>query len=392
MEVDTHPNQGTSQILLEDQSLLSLQNLQMRVKAVGKLMEEMNKPVLPRRSNYNSKQEPTTTENDQLKPRRSLRRDKHEHRRNEGFGNELNDSSKLQKTKTKASEVRNGMLMKDIPLDEVSDSSRRGVRDRGNAAADDQMLELWETAEDNNIDQTIGESLRMSYKVMEKDKVNNQLENVRGKSSHPPSTDSDVEKELGVDKLELATRSTELYREVNDKKILDGLSVDAQKLEMLQTTVQNLRKKLETNKKSRKAKNVDLETVHEQLIEAEDTLVHLVDLNSQLVKNIEECPPDEMASPRLRETVKTWRWKVMEQAEKGTERIDRLQLEVQKIQYVLLKLEDEKKNKGRNKFFKSKTIIMRDFVENGRKNSGRRKKAPRCGCFRQSTSRNENSS
>ncbi|KAK4434047.1 protein NETWORKED 1A [Sesamum alatum] len=381
--VDTHPSQGTSQILREDQSLLSLQNLRMRVQAVGKLMEEMNKPVLPRRSNSNDRQELATSENDQLKPRRSLHRDKHRHNRNEGYGNELNDSPKLQKMKNKASEVRNGMLMKDIPLDEVSDSSRRVVRARGNVAADDQMLELWETAEDCNKDQTIGESLRMSYKVTEK--------NVKGKSC-PPSTDSDVEKELGVDKLELSTRSTEPIKEVNDRKILDGLAADAQKLEILQTTVRTLRKKLESNKKSRKAKNVDLETVHEQLIEAEDTLVHLVDLNGQLVKNIVECPPDEMASPRLRETVKTWRWKVMEQAEKGSERIGRLQLEVQKIQYVLLKLEDEKKNKGRNKFFKSKTIIMRDFVENGRKNSGRRKKAPRCACFRQSTSRNENGS
>ncbi|KAL0434091.1 UNVERIFIED_CONTAM: protein NETWORKED 1A [Sesamum latifolium] len=364
LEVDTHPSQGTSQILLEDQSLLSLQNLRMRVQAVGKLMEEMNKPVLPRRSNSNDRQEQVTSENDQLKPRRSLHRDKHKYSRNEGYGNELNDSPKLQKMKTKTSEVRNGMLMKDIPLDEVSDSSRRGVRARGNVAADDQMLELWETAEDGNRDQTIGKSC--------------------------PPTDSDVEKELGVDKLELSTRTNEPIKEVNDRKILDGLAADAQKLEILQTTVRTLRKKLETNKKSRKAKNVDLETVHEQLIEAEDTLVHLVDLNGQLVKNIEECPPDEMASPRLRETVKTWRRKVMEQAEKGSERIGRLQLEVQKIQYVLLKLEDEKKNKGRNKFFKSKTIIMRDFVENGRKNSGRRKKAPRCGCFRQSTSRNEN--
>ncbi|KAL0292410.1 UNVERIFIED_CONTAM: protein NETWORKED 1A [Sesamum calycinum] len=389
LEVDTHPSQGTSQMLMEDQSLLSLQNLRMRVQAVGKLMEEMNKPVLPRRSNSNDRQGQVTSENDQLKPRRSLHKDKHKYSRNEGYGNELSDSPKLQKMKTKASEVRNGMLMKDIPLDEVSDSSRRAVRARGNVAADDQMLELWETAEDGNRDQTIGESLRMSYKVTEKDKVYNQFENVKGKSC-PPSTDSDVEKELGVDKLELSTRTTEPIKEVNDRKILDGLAADAQKLEILQTTVRTLRKKLETNKKSRKAKNVDLETVHEQLIEAEDTLIHLVDLNGQLVKNIEECPPDEMASPRLRDTVKTWRRKVMEQAEKGSERIGRLQLEVQKIQYVLLKLEDEKKNKGRNKFFKSKTIIMRDFVENGRKNSGRRKKAPRCGCFRQSTSRNEN--
>ncbi|KAI3459414.1 hypothetical protein Pfo_016077 [Paulownia fortunei] len=390
LEVAAHPGRGTSQILLEDQSLLSLQNLQMRVKAVGKLMEETNKPILERRSNSNSRQEPVMGEIDQLIPRRSFGRDKNEHSRKKGYANTLNDSPKLQKMKTKASEVRNGMLMKDIPLDQVSDSSRHGMQKRGKVGADDPMLELWETAEDGNRDQTIGESHRMSYKLTERDIVYGHFESVKGKSE-PPSTDSDVEKELGVDKLELLT-SIEPNQEVSDRKILERLASDAQKLESLQTTVQNLRRKLETNKKSRKAKNIDFETVHEQLREAEDTIVHLVDLNGQLVKNIEECPRDEMASPRLKETVKTWRIKVMEQAQKGSERIEQLQLGLQKIQYILLKLEDEKKNKGKNKFLRSKTIILRDFIDNGRKNSGRRKKGPHCGCFRQSTSRNGNCS
>lgn len=344
---------GTTQILQEDESLLSLQNLQTRVKVVRKLMEEMNKPILQRRSISNGKQE-----SDQLKPRRSSGK--------KGYANELNGSPKLQKLKTKASEVKNGMRMKDIPLDQVSDISL--PREKVNVVGDDQMLELWETAEDGN---------RNAIEIKQLDQ------------SEPPMTDTDVEKELGVDKLELSTRNTEpSYQELNDEKILDRLSSDAQKLESLQTTVQNLRRKLETNKKCRKVKNVDFETIKEQLLEADDAIVHLMDLNGQLVKNIEDCPPDEMASPRLKETVRIWRMKVVEQEEKGSERIERLQIELQKIQYMLMKLEDEKKNK----FFKSKSVILRDFIHNGRKNSGgRRKKGPNCGCFKQSTSRKGNS-
>lgn len=355
----------------EDESLLSLQNLQMRVKAVGKLIQETNKPILQRRSDSNCKQESALSENGQSKAR-ILHRDKHERSRRKGYSNELHDSPK----------VRNGTLMKDIPLDQASDSSRYGVQKKGsNVGSDDVMLELWETADNGKGDQTIGKSRRVSYKSRER----NQFEIV-------PSTDSDVEKELGVDKLELSTRITEPNQEVNDIKILERLSSDAKKLESLRIIVHNLRRIMETNKKSRKAKNIDYGTVQQQLQEAEDAIVHLVDLNGQLVKNIEDCPLDETASPKLRETLKTWRIKVMEQAQKGSERIELLQMGLQKTQYILFKLEDDKKNKGRNRFLRSKTVILRDFVDNGRKNSGRRKKGPNCGCFKQSTSRNGNSS
>lgn len=390
-EVAADSNTSNSEILLEDQSLISLQNLQMRVKAVGKLMEEMNKPVPNRKSISKSKQESAVGEMEQVKSRRCLGRDKHEHSRRKGQGNEMNNTPKLQKIKTKAFESRNGMLIKDIPLDQVTSSSLKGIRKKGSGRADDQMLELWETAEEKR-DLTIGESLRRSYKMTDKDIVFDDFENVR-RMSDPPSTDSDVEKELGVDKWEVSRSSSELNREVSGRRVLERLASDAQKLENLQTIVQNLRGKLETNKKGRKAKNVDFETVQEQLLEAEETVVHLVDLNSRLVKNIEECPsPDGKASPPMKEAVKIRRRKVTEQAKKGSERIGRLQLELQKIQYILLKLEEEKKNKARNKFLKSKTIILRDFIYNGRKNSGKRKKGPLCGCFRPSSSRNGSSS
>ncbi|KAK4482858.1 hypothetical protein RD792_010030 [Penstemon davidsonii] len=329
LEVEDCPS--NSEILLEDESLLSLQNLQFRIKEVAKLMEETNRPVLlQRKSNSNGKEEPL------------------EH--------EQSDSPKLQKTKNKASEGRNGMLMKDIPLDQVSDNSLNGTRKRGEISRDDQMLELWETSEDGNKDQTNGESVFRTSK--------------RDIAYDPPSTDSDVEKELRV----VSKRSTEPNREVNDVKILERLASDAKKLESLQATVQNLRMKLEmVNKKNRKAaKNVDFETVNEQVLEAEETVENLVNLNCQMLKDIKECEDE------------TKRKNVGEQARKGSERIGRVQLELQKIEYVLLKLEDEKKNKGKNNFF-----VLREFIYSGKGNNGKRKKG--CGCFRPSTSRSENS-
>ncbi|XP_075512311.1 protein NETWORKED 1A-like [Primulina tabacum] len=365
------------------EGILCLQSLQMRIKAVGKLMEQTNKPISRRRSNSDTNLEPAMGEIEESKPCHSLGRDKHEHTRKKGYaGNELSDTPKLQKIRTKTSDIRNGMLVKDIPLDQVK---------RGNVGASDQMLELWETAEDRNRGQTIGESLRLSFKMTQKDMVYDQFDYVN-RNSQPPSTDSDMEKELGVDMLEVSTKMSELSREANSRRILERLSSDAQKLECLHTTVKSLIRKLETTQTSRNVKNVDFETVHDQLMEAEETVVHLVDLNGKLVETIQETrSPSGRTSPQLKEAARMRRKKVTEQARKGSESIGRLQLELQKIQYILLKLDEEKTNKGRNKFFHNKTIILRDFIYNRKKNSGKRKKNPFCGCLRPSSGRSQRS-
>ncbi|KAL6522669.1 hypothetical protein OROHE_016516 [Orobanche hederae] len=371
-EVGAGPLKSTSETLRDDHSLVSLQNLHTRIKSLGKLMEEKtNKPALLRRSSSKKYKQEDGVEHS--KPVRCLGRDKH-------------GTPKIQKIKTKTpSESRTVLtLMKDIPLDRISTSnnlSPKRLRKRANSRADGQMLELlW----DNRRELTIGESLRMSYKMTEKDIVYDPFENAK-RQAEPPSTDSDMEKELRVDKLEfLQRRNAE-----SERRILDRLAADSVRLETLQATVQILRGNLEANIKSGKSKNADFETVWEQLLEAEDTVEYLADLNGQLVRNIESCPsPDRKASPKLKEAVRIRRRKVSEQAKKGSERIGRLQLELRKIQYVLMKMEEEKKNKGKNMFFTSKSVVLRDFIYNGRKNSGKRKKGPLCGCFRPLDGRN----
>lgn len=142
------------------------------------------------------------------------------------------------------------------------------------------------------------------------------------------------------------------------------------------------------NKKRKKAKSIDFETVKEQLQEVEETIVQLVEVNGQLSQNIEQSPlhMDGNASPELEEAGDVQRKRVSEQARKGSEKVGQLQLEVQKIHYVLLKLLDEKKNKERSRFSRSKTtVILRDFIHSGRRSSPRRKKAGLCGCFRPPT-------
>lgn len=365
-----------------------LQKLQSRIKAVEKAMEEeINKLVL--QDSYKGKQQVNVmNEIEEMKPQGSPSQ-KGRDMEKEVRGSSLSDV----KPEAAADVKKVGILMKDIPLDQGSGSSsfRLHRRVKGTERADDQMLELWETAENSGLNRTVKVSQKPAISVIERGLVTAQSESMKRKTDHPQSGSCDIEKELGVDKLELSPSIKESqHQETYNRKILDRLASDANKLTNLHMTVQNLNRKLEGSKKSRKAKDVDLDTVKEQLQEVQETVIQLVDLNSQLMRNVEESsrpstPEGKVSSSgELKEGPSIIRRrKISEQARKGSEKIGRLQLEVQKIEYILLRLEDEKKSKGKSRFSRSRTgIILRDFIYNGRKNSGKKKKTQMCGCFK----------
>lgn len=365
-----------------------LQKLQSRIKAVEKAMEEeINKLVL--QDSYKGKQQVNVmNEIEEMKPQGSPSQ-KGRDMEKKVRGSSLSDV----KPEAAADVKKVGILMKDIPLDQGSGSSsfRLHRRVKGTERADDQMLELWETAENSGLNRTVKVSQKPAISVIERGLVTAQSESMKRKTDHPQSGSCDIEKELGVDKLELSPSIKESqHQETYNRKILDRLASDANKLTNLHMTVQNLTRKLEGSKKSRKAKDVDLDTVKEQLQEVQETVIQLVDLNSQLMRNVEESsrpstPEGKVSSSgELKEGPSIIRRrKISEQARKGSEKIGRLQLEVQKIEYILLRLEDEKKSKGKSRFSRSRTgIILRDFIYNGRKNSGKKKKTQMCGCFK----------
>lgn len=365
-----------------------MQKLQSRIKAVEKAMEEeINKLVL--QDSYKGKQQVNVmNEIEEMKPQGSPSQ-KGRDMEKKVRGSSLSDV----KPEAAADVKKVGILMKDIPLDQGSGSSsfRLHRRVKGTERADDQMLELWETAENSGLNRTVKVSQKPAISVIERGLVTAQSESMKRKTDHPQSGSCDIEKELGVDKLELSPSIKESqHQETYNRKILDRLASDANKLTNLHMTVQNLKRKLEGSKKSRKAKDVDLDTVKEQLQEVQETVIQLVDLNSQLMRNVEESsrpstPEGKVSSSgELKEGPSIIRRrKISEQARKGSEKIGRLQLEVQKIEYILLRLEDEKKSKGKSRFSRSRTgIILRDFIYNGRKNSGKKKKTQMCGCFK----------
>ncbi|WCJ23837.1 kinase interacting (KIP1-like) family protein [Euphorbia peplus] len=294
-------------------------------------------------------------------------------------GTELEDEPAIDSEtyKCKISEVKNGALMKDIQLDQVSDFS---LYRKSTSEADSQMLELWESAEQELSPDRI--TRKRAAARLAKSNSRRQLKGTTNQMSREPSLEFKVDRELGIDKLEVS-RSIKIH-ERSRAKILERLASDAQKLVSLQTTVTDLKEQMAMKKRSKMPSNIEFERVKRQLQEAEDAVVELVNANVQQIQGMEESvsSPERNGSPVADEID---RKKLIEQARKASEKIGRLQIELQNIHYILLKLEEEKKSKTQLKFSGSRTgILLRDFIV--RKNSSRRrKKGCFCGCGRPAT-------
>ncbi|GJS53473.1 protein NETWORKED 1A [Tanacetum coccineum] len=249
------------------------------------------------------------------------------------------DNLSISKPKPEICELRKGVPIRDIPLDQASDGSisGRSRSRRGYSRTDDMMIE----------------QLQMAHEIYETEKKSKKL-------PYEPQIE-----DLGVDKLVVP------HPESNKGKLLQRLASDAQKLSSLETTVKELTKKIEIGKKSKKTSGVDFVTLKEQLEEAEESILQLVNVNVESTATIEKNPS-------------LIAWVEQDDTWKSSEKIKRVQLEVQKIQYVLLKLDDEKKSKGKSRLSRTKSrtsVILRDFVLYGRSNSVKSRRRRLCGCF-----------
>jgi hypothetical protein len=169
------------------------------------------------------------------------------------------------------------------------------------------------------------------------------------------SSELDIEKELGVDKLELS-KTVKEKTEDDKRRILERLASDSQKLAILKMALRELKKKTETKKKSKQGNDIEYETVKRHIEEVEEAVMQQVRINDQLSKNIEDGTSSlDREIPR-----------------RGSEQIEKLQFEVQNIQYILQKLAEENNNKGKNKISRKTGILLR-------------RKLRVCGCSKAST-------
>ncbi|CAL9007973.1 unnamed protein product, partial [Prunus brigantina] len=90
---------------------------------------------------------------------------------------------------------------------------------------------------------------------------------------------------------------------------------------------------------SKKGKGIEFENVKGQLEKADEAITMLFDVNQKLMKNVEDGPlfSDGASEVVSDESGNVRRRRLSEQAKRGSEKIGRLQLEVQKLQFLLLK-------------------------------------------------------
>lgn len=362
--------------------LLELQDLQSRIKAIKNILviEEVSQQE---RVNANINFEATNKEAEKLKSITNSWPDIMIHdveRKTRNLRGKSLDFG------LRTPEFRNRSHMKDIPLDHVSDASSSNSR-RGSGRLSDEILELRESSElDSTLNLIPSKTRAQTSPPRSEDSPHIELEIGELTDFYPGG----IEKELGVDKLEVSKKLSEPKQGGNSKSILERLASDAQKLASLQMSVQELKRRIETNKKSKATKDFEYKRLKGQLQDAENSVLQLVDMNTEVTKTIKESSSSSgsMDPTELVEVDQALSGNMLEQTRRDSEKIESLQLEMQKIEYILLRLDDEKistNTLAKSRFSRLRTgIILREFVYNRGRRSRKNKNTRFCGCFRPS--------
>ncbi|CAN1270950.1 Protein NETWORKED 1D [Linum perenne] len=360
----------------ETTMFLDLQELHKRIRTVENAVKEKERLIMLESTTANSKLEAAMKEIEDLKSRTSLevegsRRDKHKK-------SQKNDQRQTQEITEEGSEV----MTKDIILDQVSECSSHRIFRRNAAKTDDSMLEIWEAADQGgSIDMTMENTHEGS--------------SVSGRKKHNrdhPSAESLFEKEVSMDRLEKNSRRfSGSSQEANGRKILERLDSDVQKLTNLQIVVQDLKRKVQVDEKTKTGKGIEFDSVKEELDESEDRIMNLFEMNRKLVKSIETESPslaldEEKSSARKR--------KISEHARRESEKIGRLQLELQKLQFLLLKLDNSNKSiRAKSKAHeRTPSVQLSDYLYGGTRmapKTPKRKKSHFCSCMHQPMTRGD---
>ncbi|RLN39541.1 hypothetical protein C2845_PM01G42190 [Panicum miliaceum] len=285
--------------------------------------------------------------------------------------------------KQKDVEVSKGkqvQIMKDIELDKISTCPPYGMGatlyplgNGANAELDDDMLQLWEAAETNCKNQTAKSS-----------SSEHDIQAVEEVKSEYPSSELVRGRDLGINKLEVSKGPVEPH-EVWSKSVLERLGSDAQRLLSIEASIEELKRKMEEPAKGKSPVNSEYSSVSTQLHETEGYVLEQINFNNKLTRKAENYPALSDNMNTEREGYSSRR-KISEQVQKGSENVARLELELQKIQYVLLKLEEEHEYRRLKVSDKRTRVLLRDYLY-GRKDRGggqkkKKKRAPFCGCVR----------
>ncbi|KAF0914584.1 hypothetical protein E2562_030661 [Oryza meyeriana var. granulata] len=269
-------------------------------------------------------------------------------------------------------------IMKDIELDQVSTCSLYGtgatiypLGGDANVELDDEMLQLWETAERDCKNQTAKSS-----------SSEHDIQAVEEVKSEYPSFELARGRDLGIDRLEISAVSLE-PQQLWSKNVLEKLASDAQRLSIIKASIEEIKQKMVCASKGKSTTSSEYSSIRAQLQEIGGFVLEQIDFNSNLTKKSENYPAFEVNAELEGYSS---RRKISEQVQKGSEKVAKLELELQKIQYVLLKLEEEHEYKRVKVPEKRSRVLLRDYVYTRKdKNDAaqkKKKRIPFCGCVR----------
>ncbi|ONM06365.1 Protein NETWORKED 1A [Zea mays] len=288
-----------------------------------------------------------------------------------------------EKQDVEVSKGKQVQIMKDIELDQISTCPPYGAGAAlyphgtgANAELDDDMLQLWEAAERSCKNQTAKSS-----------SSEHDIQAVEDLESECPSSELARGRDLGTNKLEVPKGAVEPH-EAWSKNVLERLTSDAQRLLSIQASIEELKKKMEG---SSKGTNSEYGSVSAQVHETEGLVLEQINSNNKLSRKAENYPALSDNTSTERGGYSSRR-KISEQVQRGSENVARLELELQKIQYVLLKLEEEHEYTRLKVSDKRTRVLLRDYLygrkDRGGGQKGKKKRVPFCGCVR-SKSRTE---
>jgi len=288
--------------------------------------------------------------------------------------------SDLEKQDVEVSKGKQVQIMKDIELDKISTCPPYGagaalypLGTSANVELDDDMLQLWEAAERSCKNETAKSS-----------SSEHDIQAVEDLKSEYPSSELVRGRDLGINKLEVSKGAVEPH-EAWSKNVLERLTSDAQRLLSIQASIEELKHKMEGPSKGKSPMNSEYSSVSTQLHETEGFVLEQINFNNKLTRKAENYPALSDNMNTEREGYSSRR-KISEQVQKGSENVARLELELQKIQYVLLKLEEEHEYRRLKVSDKRTRVLLRDYLY-GRKDRGggqkkKKKRVPFCGCVR----------
>lgn len=218
----------------------------------------------------------------------------------------------------------------------------------------------------------------------EADAVLDRERDTRGKRL---SADQMSEKELGVDK-QIVPRKTGMVESHQEWKvnIVERLSSDSQRLLELQSGLNELKSNIGlAEEHNNKFTSQQKESIATQLREAEENILQLIETNNKLSKKVDELDSNFEGEKGNDLLCKSQR-KIADRARKASEKIARLELELQKVQQMLLRLEaDSASQNAASGTRKRSKVLLVEYLYGRKRDSRRQKKGPRCGCMRTKT-------